>query len=273
MLDLRLFARTLIRQRLKESGPLLLPAVRPLAVPTDDEEGLVPAGTCVLIRYRGASYVITAAHVIDLYPERAYYVGTTTTWVEIERPFRTTVAPPAGRSADIYDFAFKRLTDSEADRLDGCRFLGESEIACGDEIVYTPPHRSKYVALGYPLNKFCMDRVERKTNAENLAYSGTAAPREMYAKLGLSSATHIVVEYDRKKVVGEHGVQVSPKVTGLSGGGLFRHRGLERAADASLPQLLGILLEKRDMEKVMFAVRVDIVLNAIDATEGPSSAG
>src|SRR5665213_4409320 len=96
--------RERIRRVQEDAAAQLRWSVRPLAVPDSTGLELIPAGSAVLIWHRGTRYILSAAHVVELYPECAYYLGTRSTWIELPRPFRVPPVPPGGRDNDPYDF-------------------------------------------------------------------------------------------------------------------------------------------------------------------------
>lgn len=254
-----------VRRRINEityaAGNAVLPSVRQLAVADETGDALVPAGSAVLVWHRGARYLLTAAHVALLYPDYAYYLGTATKWAEIGTFFRVIEAP---KEREHFDFAFCRISDAKAREFDGCEFLTADRIAINDIPTFQSPHRSKYLALGYPLNRFKMNRATKTTTPKNLAYTGAIATSAQHGSAGFDPRTHIVMDYTPRAVVGPKGIQKSPKLVGLSGGGVFRLHALERLDDASPPQLVGITIEQLPEKKLMVAVRVGIVLATID---------
>jgi hypothetical protein len=257
-------ARQHIRQTQKMTAKSFMPMVRPLAVPDATETELLPVGSAVLIWHRGSHYIVSAAHVVEMYPECTYYIGTNNHWVEIEGPFHVSAAPNGNREEDVYDFAFQHVDADFASRLDGCAFLTADQISTDDTLEFTAPFRSKYMALGYPLNQFKLRRGGKTTATPALSYIGAIAPLSDYQRVKLHPATHIVTEFDYKSVVGPAGVQQAPKFEGLSGGGQFRLHSLENPGNITIPKLAAITVEQRRLERLMVGVRIDVILTAID---------
>lgn len=212
------WVREFINDRAAAAGNYVLPSVRQLAVPDESETALIPAGSCVLTWHRGSRYLLTASHVARLYTDCTYYLGTNTSWVALPGGFMT-LADPALQ--EIYDFAFRQVSESEAALFDGCMFLTATQIAMRDQPVYEPPYRSKYLALGFPLNKFKLNRPLKVSTQKSVAYTGTIKPIEQHRSIGLDPTSHIVTDYNARAVAGPKGVQRSPKLVGLSGGGMF----------------------------------------------------
>ena len=253
-----------IRARVASAGSYLASSVRTLAVPINNGMDLEPIGTCVLVWYRGNRFILTAAHVLELYPGHAVYLGTNTAWIEIEGPFRITVPPVGGREEDPFDLAFKLVSSDLASRLDGCHFLTADQYLIRDEVVYDPPFRNKYLALGFPLNRFDMNYRARISQPKSLAFTGAIAPLTDFRRLKLNPLTHILLEGDLDKVIGESGLQTAPKMVGISGGGMFRMPSVERLGLVDPPLLSGITIEQRSRDRLIVGVRLGVVFRAID---------
>jgi hypothetical protein len=256
-------SRQYIQARAGTAIAALLPSVRPLAVP--DPSGLepIPAGSAVLLWHRGNRYVVTAAHVVELYRNSAYYMGPEGPWVELPMPFVVSVAKDATRKDDHFDFAFQRIDDTLADQLSGCVFLTANQIETHDNVQFGTP-RAKYLALGWPLNRIEYKRYSNTTRLKNLSYIGGIASLQEYRTAKLVPKTNVVIDFDYQNVVGRSGLHTAPSVEGLSGGGMFRFRSVERLGDVSPPKLAAITIEQRRRERLMVGVRIDVVLAAID---------
>ena len=224
---------------------------------------LIAVGSCVLLWHRGNRYLVTASHVLDIYPGHAIYLGTNTAWVEIPGPFRQTTSSK-GR-ADAMDFAFAPVSEESASKLDGCHFLTGDQISPDERVIFTPPYRSKYTAFGFPLNRFDMSYPTRTSYPKNIAATATVGSREQYSALGLSVDGHIVLEFDQDAVVGPKGPQSSPKLDGISGGGVFRMPALETVGSAEPPLLAGVIIEQDRKERLLVAVRLGVILAAINS--------
>lgn len=257
-------AREFIRLRVEAFGRTFLPSVRQLAVPDDYGHTLLPAGSATLLWHRGHRYLITAAHVAELYPDRNLLLGTASAWIEVPHPFRLMKKRDTSGDDDTIDIAFKRLQPDLADQFDGCHFLTADQIATTDRPVFTPPHRSKYTALGWPLNRFSYSRAARTTTPKNLAHTGAIASPAEYARVRLPIETHVAIEFDKKQVIGPEGVHSAPAITGLSGGGIFRMPALEQPGNLTPPTLAAITTHHRPVERLIVGSRIGPILRSID---------
>ena len=255
-----------VHDRGKSAAAYLLPSVRQLAVPDLHGEELIAAGSVVLIWYNGSRYLLSAAHVFELYPDRQYCIGTASKWVQLIGDFRVHRMPAAGRDSDPLDFAFMKVDESFAKSLDGCQFLTANQlVAKNDPLSFRTGSRSKYLTIGYPLNKIGFSRALHATQPKNLFFVSLLAPQTAYTRSKLLPSSHILVEFDRKRVSVAGVSQQSPMVEGLSGGGRFRMPGVERIGDVTPPRLAAITTEHDKINDLMIGVRIDVFLAAIDA--------
>ncbi len=252
--------RDLIQQKNREAARLTLPFVRQLAVPDEEGMELIPAGSAVLVLYRDIPFLVTAAHVVNLYPDCSYYLGTGSSWLDIGRAF---TMPHDSADRDVYDFAFHRIADDAVNKLDGCQFVEPTQMLVDDEPRFDPPNRSKYFALGYPLNRFETDTRTKTTFPKSLSYLATIASLDQHRMAKRDPRHHIVLDYKARAVVGPKGTQRSPKVIGISGGGLFTFS-IDAMLNLQPPRLAGITVEQFPEQRVLIGLRLGVVLGSID---------
>jgi hypothetical protein len=252
-----------IQQRIQEQGSPLLRCVRPLAVLRENQEPLA-VGSAVLLWHRGQRYFVTAAHVLDAFPSHSYSIGSESRWITVSGPYRMTVAPGGDRDADHVDIGFGKVSAAAAAALDGCHFLGASQVTVSEKLQFDGPSRSKYLALGYPLNKFEFKRYANRTETPNLSLLANIVPEADHLALKVSVETHIAAEFDYKQVYTTTGPGLSPKLLGISGGGVFRFPIAERKTDLTLPTLTGIMIEQDKEKRRLLATRIGVVLSLIE---------
>jgi hypothetical protein len=244
----------------------ILPYTRPLM--TRDQHGdPVPAGSSVLLWNRGQRYLVTAAHVFDSFRQSPLLIGTYSTWYTLGGDFRST-DPPAGRARDedILDYAFMPISESDASALDGCQFLRGDQILLRETPTFTPPLRSKYLAIGYPLNRFNYSWKTNATAPELGRFIGVIAQRDRFAKHKRLVESHLLLELEAKGVFGRGGtLQKPPKLVGMSGGPILSLPGVTRLGDVTPPQLVGITTEYWAEHDLFVGIRIDVVLGAMDA--------
>jgi len=224
-----------------------------------------PAGSAVLLWHQGARYLVTAAHILDALPPGKSAIGTLTKWALIPGPWRVTDAPRGNRDLDRFDIAFTKVTDQGAELLDGCEFLDSSMVGDENHVIYTGHQRSKYVFLGYPLNRFEYRRSIQGTATPYQPVASSILLPDKHSSLGVDASTHIACEFDRKSVFSKAGEHSAPKLTGMSGGGAFRYVPLEAPGRIGIPKLAGILVEHDPEGDALIATRIELVLRAIQA--------
>jgi len=211
---------------------------------------------------------VSAGHVMDVFIKKPLFVGTASTWHQIIGDFRaTTISPGKTREDDPLDYAFLPVSNEDAAALDGCHFLTAEQIALREEIVFAPPFRNKYLALGWPLNRLNFVRKEKATEPENLAFTGVIAPQAAYVRHHRDPRLHILIEFDKKGMIGRGGgPQLPPSFHGLSGGGIFTLPGVTRLGDMSPPRLVGLTIETWPAEDLYVGTRIDLISEALSAT-------
>jgi hypothetical protein len=260
----KLMARQRLAQRSHAALMKAFWSVRPIFWP--DERGAAElVGSSVLFAVDHRYFIITAAHVLDRVAERTLYIGGRDLLHEIEGHRKTTEAPGGNREADKIDLAFLEIGDPLAGKLEGCHFLTPADIDVDEAAVREPVGSSHYLAIGYPATKVKVKRSESKVVPEPLASSGRSLDDPSYAKLGVAEYSHVLIEFDRKQMIGHDGPRTAPDPHGMSGGALFRFNSLLGSAEAT-DHLVGILIEyHRNMVKGMLATRISLCMEAMCA--------
>lgn len=255
-----------LQDRIDSAGRYLLPSVRQL-ISIDQHNEPEAVGSCVLLWHGGKRYVLSAAHVMDVFVRKPLFIGTATSWHQIVGDFRATSIPTGKtRADDPLDYAFLPVSDEDAAALDGCHFLTADQVALREEILFAPPYRNKYLALGWPLNRLNFVRRERATEPENLAFTGVIAQQSAYIKHARDARHHILIEYDKKGLIGRGGrPQLPPSFDGLSGGGIFTLPGATHVGDVSPPRLVGVTIEIWRADDLYVGTRIDLISAAINA--------
>jgi hypothetical protein len=253
-----------IESRIRVTAPDLLPSVRPIAATDLGSKRVRLSGSAVLLWHNGHRYMITAAHVILPDPDLVYSIDSITKWVQLEGSFRATTLDSKDNDEDLLDFAYQRVDDQFAQQLDGCVFLPANRVAHNDPLEFRPGLKSKYVAVGYRQNKFRFDPTKRETETHPMSFASVIAPPDAYEKHKIDSTAHILVEFDPAPGIVAEGPNQNVSLKGLSGGGLFRHPGLERIGDVAPTRLAGISVEQWMKARLIVATRIDVILAAID---------
>lgn len=220
----------------------------------------VSAGSGTLIQLGSRRFLITAAHVIDAAKHTSLYAGINGVLVEVDGTAFVTASDD--RDKDLFDFAFMELEGKLAQACERLNFIGKEHFFYGS----FEPELTVYMALGYPRSKNKKrDLPGKKVRNRRWSFTTRKAMAFDHGRVGTDPRTHIPVMFVRNRVVDDTSSRVNPiSPRGLSGGPLLQ---LGNAGSpsyyqrASIPALVsGILIENRDDERAVLAVRIRIVL-------------
>jgi hypothetical protein len=246
-------------QRVNTAWVQLEPAVRPLATIEEPKGDPVAAGTAVLIWHRGRRHILTAAHVLTDREGLTVYVGSGGHWIRLPDQFHIYTD---GRA----DFAFAPTDEALAAKMSDCSFLGADRIAGRADLKFRPERDSLHVAFGYPQSRFRIRRSLKRVEYKSMAVLGYVEDPSVYDRLRLSPDAHVVIDHDQERSVTPRGIQQPPASYGMSGGGMFRFPALERPGALDAPRLAAIITGYDPIERAMIGDRIDVILNAIEAT-------
>ena len=208
-------------------------AVRPVFVVERDVP--VQVATCVLLMVEKLLFILSAAHVLDE-RERGLYVFGPHGLVALTGEFITST-PPAigGRKADKADVGVVQLSSTAQSSLAGAGSLTPSDLALDDRVASAsgPWH---YLVLGYPSTRFKTFVREKRLKGEGFILTARPAPHDVYQELGVADFSHVVLMFDRQDVTNISGRVTAPKLSGVSGGGVWALGPVddEQARDAKL---------------------------------------
>ncbi len=258
---LDLAARKLIDDASLAAASSLVACVRPLLI-VNDRGDPEPHASSVLLAIDDRYFLLSAAHAFDLAGKTTFLIATDTDLIPFEGTVHRTGISPAGtRDRDRLDVAFAELTLALAGRIGAPKFLSVTNL---DPNEISGPSRA-YLILGYPVTRVRRDRKTKVIRRELMVYSNQGVPSTAYQKLGLEPFVHLAVKFDRKRVI-ERGVQcIAPKLTGLSGCGVWRFDSLlGEGGGLGGDKLVAILNEHEPSNpKVLVATRVSVYLAAI----------
>jgi hypothetical protein len=221
-------------------------------------------GSSVLLQVGGRFFFVSAAHVFaapgdggtlhvigdsrNVKPRLDDVVGGTDS---------SSPHPPKGR----IDVAFVEVSSAEVERLGGAAAVQMDKVDVDESL----KPRGRYLALGYPGSKTKVHYREGTLKVNPFAYHAGRAEPEIYAALGYSPNTHLILDYDRDSVSWTDQVErQGPHPRGMSGGGIWRVRNVDpeppSPADA---KLLAILIEYYAEQRVIVATRIAVVLEGI----------
>jgi hypothetical protein len=127
-----------------------------------------------------------------------------------------------------------------------------------------PRIRKQYLVLGFPGSKSEVDVARRQVEARPYGNLCRSVPAERYEKLGLSTDSHIVLEFNRKRVRGSTGqTQTFPEPGGMSGSPVWLLWDTEGPNDPQETPTVGILIEHSKSEQVLVATDVGFAIEMI----------
>jgi hypothetical protein len=240
-------------------------AIRPLYYAKDNGR---PAqlGSCVLVRFRKKSVLVTAAHVIDNNATTSLYIPIKGKLTRLEGSGVATTAPNGDRARDRLDFCIVELPSKLASDLHDATFIEEGDIASN----LIDPHGRGFMALGYPNSRNKkIDHTSRHIRPRVHSYGATVVHDEKFLnKLGLSGEDHILIKYERQSRDPGGEIVNSIKPVGMSGGALLDLGNLAtpRSIAGLAPlrfSLSGLLIEFHQPENRIVAVRSQTIFSVL----------
>ena len=252
-----------VRDLMEDDAARVLRSVRPLAVPDPAGLEFLPAGSVVLMWYRGARYLCSAAHVAET--PQVFYIGTMTGWREVEGDWQVNRVTKGRREDDRIDLAFKRVDAAFAESLDGCSFLTGDQQTTTETLDFGPPPKiNQYLVVGFQNNRFKIQRFSQTIEPVAVNFATTIASLDAHASAKCDPNVNLVLDYDWKDVIGERGSQRSPNLDGISGGGIFRAHLLERGGERKPLTLVAITIEERRASRILLGTRIGVLHRLID---------
>ena len=252
-----------IASRAMAAAPDLLKAVRPIIF-YDERECPHIEGSCVLLQIGKYRFLLTAAHVLD--SRHQLYVAGEKEAFSLQGPKYST-NPPASksRSEDKLDVAIIELAAEYDTALGNVRFLTVVDLDVDEQPMLGPSVKSKYLVLGYPATGLKRDLKRRVIVPEPFIYTANPRSDAEYRDLGLTIPSHLVVEFNRRRVLGTEGQRTARKPQGISGGGIWRFDSL-LGDEAAANRLVALNIEwLAGARRVLWGTRVAVALEMIRA--------
>lgn len=202
----------------RELGDMLGPFVQAI-VDATTTESVEFVGSGFLLRQDSAIKLVTAAHVLDHHDESRspLFIATPTGCVRVEgAACSSPIAKGAQRKDDKIDLAVVILG------ADSCLKLREISFVSCDMLDTNNVHDRTlgYFAMGFPVKKSnkLINQANKVLEPEIYGFHVEEADDRTYKKLGVSQASHLVLNFDKKKMFSETGVRrTAPDLNGLSG--------------------------------------------------------
>jgi len=227
---------------IKKIFDLLSPFVQTIVGATNSES-VEFVGSGFLLRQNDTIKLVTAAHVLDHHDENKspLFLATTTGCVRVEGDSCSSVAAQGTeRKGDKIDMAVVILG------TEICSKLQEISFVTPDMLDLDNNHDPTlgYFAMGFPVKKSnkLIDKANKVLEPELYGFHVDEADKRIYRKLGLSQESHLVLNFDKKKLLSEIGLQrTAPDLYGLSGTPIWGM--VRKSATEVKPMIVAILIE------------------------------
>ncbi len=204
----------------------LLDAVCPIYRSGKRGEPVLEASS-VLTKIGSRHFFLTAAHALAHIPGEPLSIGGAEKIIDIGGEFYRT-APPTG-SSDLFDLAVFPLSTTHVAELGRSRFIDLAEMDPNERTDYRPRVGSCYLPLGYPAKKQPRLRDGQMVAVPMMPVLKAADPQK-YDELGFSRDSHLLLEFERRRMRRGTAEITAPMPKGLSGGGIWCIPGLATLA-------------------------------------------
>jgi hypothetical protein len=250
-----------LERKIRRDNPTFS-ATLPLFLPNQRTLKPEPVGSGVALRIAGHTFILTAAHVTDLESEGSRLMAPgRDCLISLNGYFSKMRLPPSGlRDDDKLDVAYFCLDEDCSNNLHpSVRKLDRHEVILEKD----PVHRLEYSFAGYPWRKSVVRGKAIETPLST--FTGLEADKHDYESLGLRRGEHIVMRFNRKRVVHDRKRQqiVAPLPHGMSGGGVYAWTAAAlKKSPVSLP-LVGIVNRYIADRSLLIATRLHVYINCI----------
>ena len=220
--------------------------------PKTSKKEAIATGT--LVRYKGRNLIISAGHTFTQGNFNDLYVYTDEGSVKLSGMLYTSwLFVEKGSLTKDLDYGYIILDDFTYERLlKKYEFLPETHL----KVNHHPEKLQNYVAFGFPYRK---TKIEQKRHGDIYASSlfiHTVDPGDYRYKNGFNKNEHIVVAYNKLRIISTQLKGTAPNLQGMSGGGLWLLTKDEHFSTGI--RLVGILIEF-DTESI-YATKIDNIV-------------
>lgn len=205
-------------------------------------------GSCTLVRVEKDLFLATAAHVWTEQDGGILLVATDEDLVRLD------LDRLPWRRDDALDLLVVKLpTQAQA--------WSVSWFEWKHVALTVPRDRLPYFLFGFPWREGSVDVREARLGAKGVGYSGLEADAATYGRHGFDSATHLLVDFNRKQAVQDGQIRAMKKPHGMSGGAaILAGTYLTPPLNPPAGRLFGVLTQYREGKKgVMISVRMHVM--------------
>lgn len=225
-------------------------------------------GTCTLLQIAGQRFLVTAAHVLDEYKKAELWVGGMRHVVPLTGRFVDSIAPGGLRKQDHHDIAILQVHEALGQALGDVIYIGPESMSKNQR---QAEKKVLYLWIGYPNSKNKnVHATRREVDAEFWNHIGPGGlTHDGLGEWAKKTTEHLFIDVPKKhakNAAGEKINAVHPK--GTSGGAIFYVRDFSNASTfcpgtKCRPMLEGIIIEGHLNERVLVAVQIGVVIQAV----------
>jgi hypothetical protein len=219
-----------------------------------------------LVSNAASSFLISAAHVFDPLKSGSklfFYVGHKRVH-NLQGSVLLTV-PPVGetRRADRLDIAVLLLAEEASPPYPE---VNKQAIPINALIASAlPRERKNYLVTGFPASKTQLHPVRRQVESAPYGNWSACASKAGYGRVGCSDQTHIVMPFNRKKVVGQHlATRTFPNPAGMSGSPVWLLYDEVETNDPTQTPVVGVFIEYHSSHHLLVATDINVALDMIN---------
>ena len=229
----------------------------------DNEDGKPKrCGSGFLVSARTASYLISAAHVIDIVKdgrEPYFYIGPKTKR-KLSGSARLTRLPPGrSRLSDNIDVGVLKLEGPGLPPYPDVEKYPLQIEALRPGVL--PRANKQYLLAGFPGTQTELNLAERQVTTKLYSYRNISHPADKYASICLDPQSHIAVIFDHKRALGPDGhLRKFPNLAEMSGSPLWLLNNHVGPNDPPQTPVVGIFIEHRKSHRAMIATDIGFAL-------------
>lgn len=223
-------------------------------------------GSSFLVSSGTDSYLVSAAHVFDELKaghELFFYIEP-----HIKRKL----------SGSLRLTKMPGVNNRKCDRLDAgvLKFEGpgfppypkveKCPLAIGALVPNALPREGKqYLLVGFPESKSRANPITREIASEIYSFRNVSVPPQKYTDLGVSPQSHVVLSFDRKRIVGLNSqIRVFPEPSGISGSPVWLLYDENGFNDPDQTPIVGVAIEHHKTHHAIVATDIDVALRLIN---------
>ena len=227
----------------------------------DERGGPYLLGSGVLIDVADATYLATAAHVLDQNSDSNLYLPGNPL-VALRGRAAKTRAPLGDRNEDSVDLGMVKLDKAIVASVVQVNRIGANDIDPSD----SPRRFTGYGFAGYPSSQN-KPRPGRKLRMSSSIVTVVPVEESRYAEVGAHPLIHFAGDFKRDAILDRSGKRVTaPDPHGMSGGGVWRLGRFQELEHRSVkPSLIGIGIEFHKENRLLLGIRASFLVASLAA--------